>query len=59
MPNKLHNTKEILPLKQQYNKKDLNSTGEDSLINLACTLNQLALRVIEMNIILEKMKRSL
>lgn len=59
MSNKFQNIKAIPPLEKLYDKTDVNSTGEDSLLNLACALNQLALRAIEMNIMLEKMKRSL
>ena len=60
MSNKqLHNIKSIPPLENKYNETELNSTVEDSLINLACTVNYLKLKAIEMNITLEKMKRSL
>ena len=59
MSNKLHNIKAIPLLDKKDNETKLNSSGEDSLINLACTLNSLKLKAIEMNIILEKMKRSL
>ena len=59
MSNKLHNIKAIPPLEKKFNETKLNFTEEDSLINLACTLNNLKLKAIEMNIILEKMKRSL
>ena len=54
-----HNIKAIPSLEQKDNKADLNSTSEESLINLACTLNLLMLKALEMNLILEKMKRTL
>ncbi|MCJ8283560.1 MAG: hypothetical protein MJK14_28200 [Rivularia sp. ALOHA_DT_140] len=58
MSNNSDNIKAIPPLEKLYDKTDVTSTGEDSLISLACALNQLALRAIEMNIMLEKMLRS-
>ncbi|MEO1375470.1 MAG: hypothetical protein AAFW70_14360 [Cyanobacteria bacterium J06635_10] len=59
MSNKFQDIKAIPPLEELYDRTDVNSSMEDPLLYLACALNQLALRAIEMNIMLEKMKRSL